>query len=102
MSALVKRHANWIRTIASGLLNENQLKQIIPLLTKTQLKVIVECAYNLLRGTLHLSIADKHNLQRFASNLRVLGNLKATAKSKRAAINHKLLKALFSLVTPVL
>lgn len=97
MSEQVKKEKYFLLFLINA--SENQQKLLMSNLTKNQIKVIIEVAYNALMGTLVLDENDKRKLKRYRHVIRKLVSKEITVKKRRALLS-KYYKQIILLIKP--
>lgn len=69
--------------------NKSQRKAILNTITRSQLKHIVEIAYNLLKGNIPLTSRQKKNFIKHRKFFRQLANRKLSLKNKKKLLRNK-------------
>ena len=75
-------------------------KQLINSISSDVIKSLVEIAYNILKGSIHISRNQTLNLKANKQNLKILINKKVSIKVKRAILidNHMLVKSMLNVI----
>ena len=84
MSTRVKRQAPVLRVLAKN--DPHVCKAILRGADSDLLKCLSECAYNILRGNVKLTPAQKAKLSKYKQKLRKVGDKKTTLKQKQKVI----------------
>ena len=95
MRVLYRQHLPLLRFIASKKVKDPQVKVLMPTLTRVQLKMIAEIAFNLLQGIIPLPPNAKQILHKHIKIIRRLGQphipIKVIQKVLTTGVLHSLL-----------
>ena len=87
MSLHVKRNKDFLRVLAKC--KQHQCKAILKVADESLIKAIVECIYNILRGTVPITTRQKSKLAPFAKPLfKLIEKRVSTPRKKRILIQH--------------
>lgn len=88
MTSLMKKQI-WYLHLLMTTASSVQRKALLDTITNEQLKALTEVTHNLLQGNIPITEAQKRNLRKHKTFLRILGNIKVSHTEKRQALCRK-------------
>ena len=100
MRELYRQHLPLLRFIASKNTKRPQVQVLLPTLTRVQLKMIAEIAFNILKGVIPLPVNAKQILGKYIKSLRLLGQPDIPIKKIQKLLTVGVLQALLHVSMP--